>query len=144
VTLLAEDTTPLPFLRDALVRHLEQFPSVENGLSRLEHDIVELAAERPRAWFELFRAQAEREERPFLGDAIFRDYVEGLATARTPFVEIADGGTVSATRVGEAALHGEADFAAANGLDRWRGGIHLVGESPRWRWNGAERRLEAQ
>lgn len=143
-TLLDEDTEALPFLRGALVRHLEQFPSVENGLSRLEHDIVELAAERPRARLELFRAQSEREARPYLGDTIFLDYVAGLASASTPFVAIAADGTVSATRAGEAALRGEADFATLNGLDRWLGGVHLAGGSPGWRWDRAEQTLEAQ
>jgi hypothetical protein len=65
---LADDCSALPFVRGALVRHLEQFPSVENGLSRIEHDIVDLAADEPRTRIELFRAQSEREKRPFLGD----------------------------------------------------------------------------
>lgn len=31
--LIHEETAPLPFLRQALLRHLQQFPSTGNGLS---------------------------------------------------------------------------------------------------------------
>src|SRR5271163_4609050 len=38
--LMARDTTALPFLAPALRRHLEQFPSIENGLSRTERQAL--------------------------------------------------------------------------------------------------------
>lgn len=137
-----ESCSSLPFLAEALVRHLEQFPAVEDGLSRVERDILELAAERPRSSLELFRAQAEREERRFMGDAIFCDFVDGLAGAPVPLVE-REGETVSLTEAGRAVLGGEADAMALNEIDRWLGGVHLTGE-PSWRWNRAARQLEAQ
>jgi hypothetical protein len=41
---------------------------------------------------------------------------------------------------GARVLRGEADFAALNGLDRWVGGVHLVGREPAWRFDeGLER-----
>lgn len=138
----SEDDAPLEFVPPAITRHLEQFPSVEDGLSRVERDILELAAELPRTRAELFGAQAEREERRFMGDTIFFDYVDGLSAARTPLVEGRDG-SIAPTAAGRAVLAGEVDAVALNGIDRWLGGVHLVGE-PRWRWSRSARRLEAQ
>ncbi|MGH7646154.1 MAG: DUF1835 domain-containing protein, partial [Gemmatimonadales bacterium] len=39
--LAADDTSSLPFLAGALRRHLEEFPSVRNGLSRTEQQVLE-------------------------------------------------------------------------------------------------------
>ena len=43
--LLRRDTSPLPFLDGALRRHLQQFPSIENGLARTERQILQLVSE---------------------------------------------------------------------------------------------------
>jgi hypothetical protein len=39
------------------------------------------------------------------------------------------------TPAGRRVLRGEADHVALNGIDRWIGGVHLVGEEARWRWD---------
>ena len=46
------------------------------------------------------------------------------------------GHTVSMTDAGRGVLAGRDDAVALNGIDEWRGGVHLVGadRSP-WRWN---------
>jgi len=40
LSLLSENTSALPYLAAALKRHLEEFPSLENGLSRSEHEAL--------------------------------------------------------------------------------------------------------
>jgi hypothetical protein len=47
--LLRQDSSALPFLSGALWRHLQQFPSKRNGLSRSEHQALE-AYERRDFW----------------------------------------------------------------------------------------------
>src|SRR5439155_5508915 len=42
---LEEDTAPLPFLAAALQRLLEQLPDAGDGLSRSEHQLLELLAD---------------------------------------------------------------------------------------------------
>jgi hypothetical protein len=42
---------------------------------------------------------------------------------------------VRLTTAGRAALDGTSDHVALNGIDRWVGGVHLVGNDTRWRWN---------
>ena len=70
--LLREDVSPLPFLRAALLRHFEQFPSTRDGLARSERQILEtLATERIELGAVFRRSQIDSEERPFMGDAAF-------------------------------------------------------------------------
>jgi hypothetical protein len=154
------DTSALPFLADALWRHLEQFPSVRNGLSRSETQALEAITSGPRSLLDAFVvANVEREERIFLGDAVFARYVEGLSRGRVPLLRLESGGGVVAprtpeqhrgywesrvelTRAGHAVLEGSMDWLEINGIDRWLGGVHLSGGDARWRWDGAARRLQ--
>src|SRR5699024_8210163 len=49
--------------------------------------------------------------------------------------------TVTMTGEGRAVLDGRADRIALCGVDTWRGGVHLTGRGPLWRWSADERRL---
>jgi len=69
-----------------------------------------------------------------------------LASAPVPLVTIRPdptpvdlrGHIVEATEAGERVRAGRQDAIALNGIDEWRGGVHLTGErwSP-WRWDAA-------
>src|SRR5919206_483284 len=48
-----------PFIAGALWRHLEQFPSVQNGLSRSERQALEAVASGPRSLRDAFVAANE-------------------------------------------------------------------------------------
>ena len=66
----------LPFLGAALRRHLEEFPGVNDGLSRLERRIVEVLRQGSLPFTALF---AEVDEEPtFLGDAVLAWHLERL------------------------------------------------------------------
>jgi hypothetical protein len=154
------DSSALPFLADALRRHLEQFPSVHNGLSRSETQALEAIASGRRVLRDAFvAANEDREERIFLGDAVFARYVERLSTGRVPLLRLEAGGGVVAprtlehvggfwegrvelTRAGHAVLEGRMDWVEINGIDRWLGGVHLFGRDSRWRWDGTAWRLQ--
>jgi hypothetical protein len=129
--LLREDTSALPHLSGALDRHLEQFPSAQSGLCRTERQILEIVAEGTNRVDAIFRADQEREERIFMGDIVFNGYIQGLASARVPLLRIAHPGQrfnesrVELTPEGDSVLHGKADHIDLNGIDRWRGGVHL-------------------
>jgi hypothetical protein len=45
------------------------------------------------------------------------------------------------TPLGERIFAGQLDRVAAAGIDRWLGGVHLLGRSVRWRWDEEHRRL---
>ena len=147
--LIRGDTTALPFLGRALVRHLQQFPSVSNGLSRSENQVLEVAAAGVRRLDHLFHATQDLEEAPFLGDDTLWRYVADLASGQKPLLRLADGASVGdpssaeerarqveLTEAGHAVRRREADaIALRGGIDRWLGGVHLVGEQAEWRWD---------
>ncbi len=159
--LLAGETATLPYLRTALVRHLEEFPDTDAGLSRTERQILEILAEAgPIPLFEAFKRDMEREEAPFLGDLGFWARMAGLAPAAHPLLAFADGRSfalpadpahptewarqaVALTGTGRAVLAGEQDWVWLNGINRWLGGVHLKGPEAAWRWDRAARRLVA-
>jgi hypothetical protein len=135
---------PLPFLHGAIRRLFEEYPSTTNGLSRSAHATLLALADKPLDAGVLFPATQAGEARPFLGDLGHFDIVRSLARARVPLVTITPeptegdlrGHIVALTDEGRRVLAGGADAVALNGIDEWRGGVHLTGvdRSP-WRWD---------
>lgn len=140
---VSEGGPALPFLGDALLRMLAEYPSTANGLSRTEELALQSLLDRPMAAGALFGVTQAQEARPFMGDSTFFDILQRLASARVPLVTIdtAGGGNprryiVGLSEVGRRVLDGRADHIGLNGIDAWRGGVHLDGSdrSP-WRWD---------
>lgn len=159
--LLDLDTSALPHLDPALRRHLEEFPSLEGGLSRTERQALEALAGGARTVREAFpAAHHAREEAVFLGDVGFVSILRRLSEGTAPLLRRVDGATLRAaldpsvrglqknlldadltlTETGEAVLGGELDHVTLNGVDRWLGGVHLDGPGG-WRWDSAQGRL---
>jgi hypothetical protein len=111
-------------LRDALLRHLEEFPSSPDGLSRTERQIMRAVAAGHRTFEAIFRANQEQETAPFLGDSVVQSRIDALITARTPLLTR---DPITLTPAGERVLAGEVDARQLNGIDRWLGGVHLKG-----------------
>lgn len=156
--LLGAPTTALPFLAAALRRHLEQFPSTRNGLSRAEQQALDAIQAGAVKLGDAFVASHQRREDPiYLGDSSFAMYVASLSNAREPLVLTANGGRLGApgggpafwrsevalTDAGRAVLAGSADHVRLNGIDRWLGGVQLTGEEAAWRWDSGSRALRA-
>jgi hypothetical protein len=131
---IQSETSPLPFLAAALRRHLEQFPSTRDGLSRTERQILQVLRERgPLSTHRLFAAVARMEDSPFLGNHSFARILRSLASARHPLVA-AEESAVRIAPAGLRVLEGCEDHIQLNGSDRWLGGVHLDG-SGQWRWD---------
>ena len=139
---LKADTTPLPYAAGALKRHLEDFPSDVNGLSRTERQILTVVQQGHRGATAAFRANAQLEERVFMGDLTFFDIMRRLTTGRTALLghngewprDVPPTGVFELTDAGSRVLDGKADYVALNGIDRWMGGVHLT--DGRYRWTG--------
>lgn len=127
---LNENLTALPFLRPALRRYLQQFPSMENGLSRTEQFTLEVLAKASLDRAALFRAVNAREEAPFLGDLTFFSYLDNLQAGGL----LLNADTYTLTDRGERVLAGELDWLTAHPYDRRFGGAHLRAPEPVWRW----------
>src|SRR6266545_394433 len=152
--LLRTDTSALPFLAAALARHLEEYPSVGDGLSRTERRLMELCRASPALdiWTAFHRMQ-DGESAFYMGDGSFWQVVQQLADSPPPILTVAmesrtgpelPRGKLSLTETGHAILDGRLDRVDRCGLDRWLGGVHLDGSGPgpMWRWNRTLGRIE--
>lgn len=128
------DCAALPFLGAALLRLLEEHPGLD-GLSRTERSALRVlrdgCASREAAF------AAVREEPAFLGDTTFYAILDRLRRGPSPLL---DGLVVTAA--GRDVLDGRRDWATMGALDRWVGGVHVVGPAP-YRWDHTTRRLVA-
>lgn len=137
---VAGDTSALPYLAGAIRRLLQEYPAIGDGLSRSERQLLETVACGPCTARDAFVACAAREERVFMGDASFWRIVRELAAPPVPLLSIepeasVPDGSLRLTAAGRRVLDGDADRVALIGLDRWIGGVHLLGTSIRWRWS---------
>ncbi len=149
--LLATDTSALPYLAAALTRHLEEFPSTRDGLSRTERRLLEIAASGPLPLIDVFPRMHDDETAFYVADTSFLDRVRELSSPGLPLLAVDEragsgrhgmAGVVQLTAAGREILAG-ADRVARYGIDRWFGGVHLTGQGPYWRWDENRGRLTA-
>jgi hypothetical protein len=154
-SLLAEDTTALPFLKSALLKHLARFPSVRNGLGRDASLCLELVADGQAEFKALFPAFGKREPLYGFGDAqVFLELkrlLKGLHPLLTTNHDENLGpmdsdkflrASFQITDQGKAVLNGDEDFVRLNGIDLWLGGAHLQGNEATWRWDEDHQRVD--
>lgn len=132
----------LPHLRASLRRLFEQYPSVRNGLSRTEQQILQVVSNGASTMGAAFRADQQLEEPRFMGDDTYARHLRGLGACRNPLLDVDEHGTLMKitlrlTTTGRNVLAERADHVALNGIDRWLGGVHLSGDDRVWRWNGS-------
>lgn len=156
---IQQDLTALPFLKAALIRHLEEFPDSQTGLSRHERQALELiqaGTDRPGR---LFGEHQLLETAPYLGDWSYWSLLQQLTNSPNALLETATGKhfvrppdvpndtflaqRLSLTPLGLAVLRGEADWTQLNPPDRWKGGVHLHPDKMLWRWNAEQQTIEA-
>lgn len=155
--LLSRPTSALPYLKSALSRHLERFPACRNGLSRLEQEALAAIATGHQSLWAIMCAASEQEHPAFFGDTYLFSLLESLASGPRPLL-IEHGlapfrhqhqrewplnkAIYSLTDDGVAVLNGQADWIALHGgIDRWLGGVHLLGVDSAWRWDEDQRVL---
>ena len=138
---IAEARSPqLRFMPEAFDRLGREYPWARDGLSLTERRLLAAVAEGAATAGEAFVRGAAREARPYLGDSWAFAAIERLARCRVPLLS-ADAGTigrhaaVALTEAGRRVLDGAEDHVALNGIDRWIGGVHLVGRDVPWRWD---------
>ena len=140
--IVAARSPELRFLPEAFDRLGREYPWTRDGLSLTERRLLAAVAEGAGTAGEAFVRGAAREARPFLGDTWAFAAIERLGRAPQPPLGIADAGRVVATTalrltdLGARLLRGgEDDHVELNGIDRWIGGVHLVGRRVPWRWD---------
>ena len=157
--ILQEPTSQLQYLARALTRHLEEFPSTVNGLSRSEREALTAINEGHTTPVAAFLEVAKKQESIFLGDLVFYSYLERLSGKDHPLVTWREGSPVVAptaaesrdfvngelmlTPLGREVLAAKKDWQQINTETRWLGGVEIPPNSP-WRWDPNSRRLVRQ
>jgi hypothetical protein len=146
----AKDLSALPFLGNALRRHLEEFPSTLNGLSRSETRLLKIVSRAPVQTWTAFPRMHEGETSFYITDRSLWSLITGLASLEPALLAIegdAPGSEalprqmVGITPSGRDVLDGSVDRVRTYGIDRWLGGVHLEGNGPVWRWNSTTGRV---
>ena len=142
--LLSAHISPLPFLAPAVHRLLEEYPSLENGLSRAERHLLEAADSGERLRKRLYLASQQREEAVFMGDSSVWLRLDRLSHGPAPALETS-GREYRITAHGRRLLACESDWIRSRGgVDLWHGGVHLSGPDAQWRWDRARGALAEQ
>jgi len=159
-TYLQQDLHAFPFMKAALLRHLQEFPSLSNGLGRTDQQILQLISDGMGRPGRLFAANMDLETNLFLGDWSFFQHIHNLCNVRQPLLHCDPDGEfrsppelalpvaeflqqgLSLTENGRQVLTGAVDATAYLDFDYWLGGVHLVDGKPMFRWNAAASKLE--
>ncbi len=148
---LTGDFIGLPYLKAALRRHLQQYPATANGLNLLQKHALKAVASGVNKLVPLFKQVSAMEKERFLGDTSFWAYLDEMAECACPALKIEgperikrpitdhltdlDRWTVDITPLGRELLENNCDWIDKNGIDRWLGGVHLLGKEQIWRWD---------
>src|SRR5688572_27262719 len=147
---LARDGTPLlPALAGALRRHLQELPSLGEGLGLTHHLLLQALAEgdAQRAGRLVGLVMHDRDPLPGLGDLGYDLALRELAALPDPLVQRSGGHTreawsldeVAITESGRAVLEGRRDALALPFPERWVGGVRIAPGQRNWRWDERER-----
>jgi hypothetical protein len=143
-------TRAIPFLDAALKRFLEEYPWINDGLSRSERRLLEIASSGPVDLWTAFVHMHQGETAYYITDLSFLSLLKDFSRSDPPALAIGSApvdepripqGTVAITDHGRRLLSRESDRVAAYGIDRWLGGVHLEGKGVMWRWDGERDRV---
>ena len=146
-------TRAIPFLDAALKRFLEEYPWINDGLSRSERRLLEIASSGPVDLWTTFVHMHQGETAYYITDLSLVSLLKDFSRLDPPLISIAGtsleedripNGTVTIADRGRAILSGNLDRVAIYGIDRWFGGVHLTSDGLGWRWNDAEQRIVCQ
>jgi hypothetical protein len=146
---LESEFTGLPYLKAALRRHLRQYPAIDNGLNLLQKNALKSVASGINKLTPLFKHVSALEKERFLGDTSFWACLDEMAECAHPALKIEgperikrpvtdhlidmDRWTLDITPFGRELLEKNCDWIDKNGIDRWLGGVHLLGTEQIWR-----------
>jgi uncharacterized protein DUF1835 len=150
---LARDGTPLlPALAGALHRHLQELPSVENGLGLTHHLLLQALAEGEpqRAGRLVGLVMHDRDPLPGLGDLGYDQALRELAALPDALVQRSGGHAyeawnldeVAITESGREVLEGRRDALALPFPERWVGGVRIAPAQRNWRWDERTRAVD--
>ncbi|MDX1811917.1 MAG: DUF1835 domain-containing protein [Gammaproteobacteria bacterium] len=143
--LLQTNTESLPFLKDAIIRLLQEYPDLKTGLTHTQYNALLLVHEAGGITADkLFNAFQQIEERRFMGDIVFWSYIAQMLEGEDALLALPQGQSLALpvdgnlrftiTEKGEALLAGNFHWPLAGTQDRWIGGVHLKPDDC-WFWD---------
>ena len=131
--LLDKELHLFPFLEDAIIRMLEEYPNTRNGLSRSAHQALLTISRGIKNPNEIFKNCQNYEKQKFMGDVIFwkilDEFIEnGLLYSQK------NGRILQITAIGQKILNGEINYLHIRPIQRWIGGTQLRNDSV-WCWD---------
>lgn len=142
--LLEQDTIAMPYLNDAVVRTLEEYPDYSTGLSKTEARLIKFLDTEEHSPAGLFRHNQALEQRIYMGDLSYWAILNGLLAGTEPLIKWLDGsGRVSSsnlkhklqlTDTGRAILGGNRNRLEVYWPPRWFGGVK-PDQDFTWCWN---------
>jgi hypothetical protein len=145
------DTSALPFLAPALVRWLQEYPWVGDGLSLNERRLLELAADDRLTLSAAFWRMSQGERRYHITDHAVQSLAETLSASTPALLALSPleaqverawfKRSIGITDAGQSVLAAQQDRVALCGIDRWLGGVHLQGRTVPWRWDDRAQRI---
>lgn len=116
-SLLSTDFGPLDCLKNAILLHLERFPSIATGLSRIERKLLGFLEHQPQTFGEIFNKFCKEESGYGFGDLQIKKSLENLMPEFVTF-----NNEYVLTDQGESCLKGETDFLKIKIIEGWIGG----------------------
>lgn len=138
------DTSQLPVLGPALIRHLQELPWVEDGLSLTERLTLAMLAEGPQQGQDLFQMLIHKHDPlPYLGDTMFWFVLQQLLDSPQPPLTVQRDTLelpwpqrrFDITPLGRALLDKRQHWRSLQTCDRWLGGVFIQPNQPCWQWN---------
>lgn len=135
--LVKQNTQLLPYLNNAIIRSLQQYPHYLHGLCRVGVESLKILAKQELNLWQLFSEYQKTEAERFLTDMSFQ----------TILVPLIKGGYIIQTEeklnlseTGHAVLKQKASILDSLTIDRWVGGVHLTNDHL-WMWHQDKARL---
>lgn len=142
--LLDRDTSALPFLQDAVLRQLQEYPSSTDGLGLTARRALQIIADGETNLWRVFERYQESEERRFMGDYSFWAILNQMLTSTPACLVLSDGESlnppvdrdslVNISQAGLDLLDGKLNWLELHQIDQWIGGVHIR-EDNLWRWD---------
>ncbi len=157
---LKQDLDALPFLKEALYRHLQEYPWTSDGLKRSERQLLQLIGNKVSSPSELFQQSMNLESVFFMGDWNVFSHLTTLNHTQTPLITTQTGvpfihprelvsnqkafkeQVILITEVGKQVLDGSINALDILKRDYHLGGVHINSNHSMWMWNDKMQTLE--
>ncbi len=130
-SLLTEETEILPFLKGAVYRMLQEYPSTKYGLSRTEYQALQAISDGQSKALNIFKKSQSLEGRKFMGDVLFWKILDNFEAHG---VIKKEGANFHLTPLGKEVLEVKKNWLNITNIQRSIGGVTLTNDNL-WCWD---------